>query len=104
MNRIAFRMRLHKGKEIEYQRRHDEIWPELSSLLTAAGIHNYSIYLDEDSGFLFAIMEVDNPAELDKLPEHPIMKRWWAYMSDIMETHADQSPVSIPMRQVFHMP
>jgi hypothetical protein len=42
-NRIAFTMQLVPGTEAEYQRRHDEIWPELSDLLKAAGIEEYSI-------------------------------------------------------------
>jgi L-rhamnose mutarotase len=47
---------------------------------------------------------VEDALRMDELPEQPVMKRWWTYMKDIMETHADHSPVSIPLHQVFHMP
>ncbi len=54
MQRIAFTMKLHSGKEAEYRRRHDAIWPELSSLLKEAGIEEYSIFLEEATGVLFS--------------------------------------------------
>jgi L-rhamnose mutarotase len=37
------------------------------------------------------------------LPGHPVMKRWWAHMADIMTTHPDNSPVDKPLITVFHM-
>lgn len=33
MKRIAFKMKLKAGFEKEYQKRHDEIWPELAKEL-----------------------------------------------------------------------
>ena len=44
MQRVAFKMKLSKGKEAEYKKRHDEIWPELKSLLKVTGIEDYSIF------------------------------------------------------------
>jgi len=44
MQRVAFKMKLSKGKETEYEKRHDEIWPELKSLLKVTGIEDYSIF------------------------------------------------------------
>jgi len=104
MTRIASTMQLLPGYEAEYQRRHDEIWPELAALLHEAGISNYSIFLDEATLRLFAYMEVDekryDPA---RLAQQPIMRKWWDMMQDIMETNPDHSPVSIPVREVFHL-
>ncbi len=104
MERIAFKMQLTKGFEQEYKKRHDEIWPDLSTLLKSTGISNYTIYLDEATGALFASMEVDDSARLADLPHHPVMKKWWKAMADIMETNTDNSPVSIPLKEVFHLP
>ena len=101
MERVAFKMILHKGCEEEYKRRHDQIWPELEALLKENGIKEYTIYLDEETGLLFGSLQVANKLALDKLPEHPVMKKWWAYMKDIMATNADDSPVSIPLTEVF---
>ena len=97
-------MRLHKGFEEEYRRRHDTIWPELQTLLRDTGIREYSIFLDEPSGTLFAVLQIRDPKDLDRLPEHPVMQRWWAYMQDIMETNADKSPITRSLKEVFYLP
>lgn len=99
MERSGFKMFLLPGQAEEYRRRHDALWPELRELLYAHGVRNYSIYLDEASLTLFAYLEAPDLRALDALPTHPVMQRWWAYMGDIMETNADQSP-----RQEFLLP
>lgn len=104
MIRRAFKMQLHKGFEEEYKKRHSDLWPELKELLKTSGIHNYGIFLDEETLTLFAFMEVEDPARLTKLPDHPVMKKWWTHMRDIMDTHPDDSPVSVPLKEVFHLP
>ena len=103
MERVAFKMKLFKGKEAEYKKRHDEIWPELTELLKEKGVQEYSIFLDEATGFLFGFLKIYNAKKLDELPSHPVMKKWWAYMKDIMESNPDNSPVSVPLPEVFYM-
>lgn len=97
-------MQLTKGFEKVYQQRHDEIWPELQALLKEAGIHDYAIYLDEETNALIGVMKADDPKKLEYLPQQPIMQKWWAYMGDIMETNADNSPVQVPLKEVFYLP
>lgn len=104
MAKVASIMKLFPGKEAEYKKRHDEIWPELATLLSETGISDYSIFLDEKTLNLFAVFEVADATALDTLPEQPVMRKWWHYMSDIMDTNADESPVSIPLKQVFYLP
>jgi L-rhamnose mutarotase len=95
---------LHKGFEAEYKKRHDALWPELEYLLKSTGISEYSIFLDEATNSLFGFMKADNLNALNDLPAHPIMKKWWAYMKDIMETNDDNSPVSLSLEEVFYLP
>ena len=83
VHRLAFKMKLHKGKEAEYKKRHDELWPDLQLLLKETGVSDYSIFLEEASGNLFAVLKVQDPLLLDELPLHPVMQKWWAYMKDI---------------------
>jgi len=104
MERVAFKMQLHKGFEEEYKKRHDAIWPELEGLLKGSGISEYSIYLDENTNSLFGVLKVEDPKILDRLPQHEVMQRWWKYMGDIMETNPDNSPVSISLNEVFYLP
>jgi L-rhamnose mutarotase len=103
MTRVAFKMKLYKGREEEYRKRHDAIWPELKSLLKEIGVEDYSIFLDEETNILFGILKVEDKLKLDDLPGHPVMKKWWAYMKDIMESNPDNSPVSVPLKEVFYL-
>lgn len=103
MIRNAFTMKLKPGYEVEYKRRHDAIWPELSSELSRAGISDYSIFLDETTLTLFAFQKLADNNTADDLPQNPVVKKWWAYMADIMETNPDNSPVCHPLREVFHL-
>lgn len=104
MHRVAFKMQLFKGFEAEYKKRHEALWPELAALLKAAGISEYSIFLDETTNSLFGVLKADDPAALDNLPASPVMQRWWQYMRDIMESNTDNSPVSVPLKEVFYLP
>ena len=104
MSRIAFKMKLNNGKEDEYKKRHDAIWPELQLLLKENGISDYSIFLDEETNILFGVMNVEDDLKLNELPDYPVMKKWWTYMRDIMETNVDHSPISIPLKEVFYLP
>lgn len=101
--REAFVMYLKKGQEEEYERRHNEIWPELAALLKESGVSEYSIFLEKETGKLFAF-QYNNGKGSQDLGQNPIVRKWWAYMADIMETNEDDSPVSIPLREVFYLP
>ena len=103
MPRLAFRLKLHPGQAAEYQRRHDALWPELKRLLKETGISDYSIFLDPETNLLFGVMNVLDSQKLDDLPSHPVMKKWWAYMGDIMQSNADGSPVVEALPCMFHM-
>jgi L-rhamnose mutarotase len=103
MLRNAFVMKLKPGFEAEYQKRHDEIWPELARELRAAGVSDYSIFLDARTGNLFAVQKLTDNNTSAKLPQTAIVKKWWAYMKDIMDTNPDHSPVAVGLKEVFHM-
>lgn len=103
MKRAAFKMKLKPGCREEYTKRHNAIWPELKMLLHDAGIYDYSIFLDEESNTLFAVQKVEGSAGSQDLGKTEIVQRWWAYMADIMETNPDNSPVSIPLPEVFYL-
>lgn len=104
MHRHAFVMKLKPGAAAEYKRRHDALWPEMAQILRDAGVSDYRIFLDEDSGTLFAVQTRADGHSCDGLPEHPVVKQWWAHMASLMETNPDQSPVETPLTEVFHLP
>jgi L-rhamnose mutarotase len=103
MKRFGFKMKMVPGFKEEYRKRHSELWPELARLLKNEGICNYSIFLDEETNTLFAYQEQAGESSSQDLGTTEIVKKWWKYMSDIMETNPDNSPVTIPLEQVFYM-
>src|ERR1035437_493521 len=103
MQRLAFKMKLKPGVVAEYKKRHDEIWPELVAALKAAGVSDYSIFLDEETLTLFAVQKLGDKNSAVALPHSPIVRKWWDYMSPLMETHPDHSPVAKPLKEVFHL-
>ncbi len=103
MKRFAFKMKLKPGFKEEYKKRHEKIWPELKKLLEDAGVRDYTIFLDEETNNLFAVQKVVGDSGSQDLGQTEIVQKWWAYMADIMDTNPDNSPVSIPLEEVFHM-
>ena len=95
-------MKLYPGFREEYRKRHNEIWPELVRLLKETGVGNYSIWLDEETNTLFAYQEqkgesssrISGPVRLFRNGE--IYGRYNGNKSD-------NSPVSIPLKEVFYM-
>lgn len=96
-------MKLKPGCAAEYRRRHDEIWPELARVLRDAGISDYSIFLDPETLTLFAVQKQTVDSTASSLPQHPVVRKWWDYMADLMETHPDHAPVCRDLPEVFHL-
>ena len=103
MKRNAFVMHLYPGCEAEYKKRHDEIWPELKAELRKAGVLDYTIYLEPKTNYLFAFQHLADDAADGELADKEIVKKWWHMMKDIMDTNPDESPVSDPLKEMFHM-
>ena len=98
----GFKMQLKPGMAAEYRRRHDELWPDLAEALRAAGIYDYSIFLDEDTLILFAVLKLRAGHTADALAQLPVMRRWWDHMADIMEVEPGNRPREWPLRPMFY--
>jgi L-rhamnose mutarotase len=103
MIRKAFVMSVHAGSEAEYERRHGPIWPELAQTLREHGVRNYSIFLHPETRQLFGYVEIEDEARWNQIAQTGICRRWWTHMKDVMPTHPDDSPVSVELREVFHL-
>ena len=103
MIRKAFVMRVNRGRETEYARRHQPIWPELSDVLKAHGVHTYSIFLHEETQQLFAYAEIEDEARWAAIAQTEVCRRWWKHMAEIMPANVDHSPVATPLVEVFHL-
>lgn len=103
MIRKAFIMSVNPGSEAEYQRRHNPIWPELEKILKDHGVHNYSIFLDDRSKQLFGYVEIEDEARWNAIAQTEACRKWWKHMRDVMPSNPDNSPVSVEIREVFHL-
>ncbi|MBP8772375.1 MAG: L-rhamnose mutarotase [Aeromonadaceae bacterium] len=103
MIRKAFLMSVKPGMEQEYQRRHEEIWPELASTLKAHGASNYSIFLAPRTHQLFGYVEIESEERWNLIAETSICQKWWAYMQEIMPANPDNSPVCQELKSVFYL-
>ena len=99
----GFKMKLFQGKEEEYERRHNLLWPEMKEMSHEFGGKNYTIFLDEETLTLFGYLEVESDEKWSKSAETEICRKWWDYMADIMETNPDNSPVCVDLKNVFHL-
>ena len=103
MIRKAFVMSVNAGSEDEYERRHTPIWPELEKVLKDHGVHNYSIFLNPATRQLFGYVEVEDESRWAAIAQTPECQKWWAFMGDVMPSNPDNSPVSMELREVFHL-
>ena len=103
MVRKGFKMKLYPGMEAEYEKRHNELWPEMQDMIHEYGGRNYTIFLDRETLVLYGYIEVEDPAKWDESADTAINRKWWDFMADIMETNPDNSPVSVDLHEVFHL-
>jgi L-rhamnose mutarotase len=103
MIRKAFLMTLKPGSQVEYERRHNPIWPELQTVLKDYGVSNYSIFLDRETDRLFAYAEIESEARWLLIAQTEVCQRWWGHMSELMFTNEDSSPAAFELDEVFHI-
>lgn len=105
MERFAWKATIKPGMEAEYVRRHDEIWPEMTQVLSAAGIHNYTIWRAGTTlfGYYEATPSVAFASQVQR--ESEVVDRWNVYMRDVMDMDIDPATgTSYLLEQVFFHP
>ncbi len=101
--RKAFLMSVNAGAEEEYIKRHNPIWPELEQVLKDHGVSNYSIFFEAETHQLFAYAEIEDEDQWAAIASTEVCQKWWQHMAEVMPSHADCSPLSTPLREVFHL-
>lgn len=97
----AFLLQLRPGMAEEYERRHQDIFPDLANYFLHQGVRDYSIHLDQESGLLFA----SQWRPRTRLPLRPkdvaALARWQEHMSDLLVGDGNGEPISRPLRLMF---
>ena len=104
MPKVAFRLRIQKGKEEEYDRAHRNVWPALLAKLKEVGISDYSIFRRHQD--LFLVMWVANfDAAWRTLDADPTNQRWQQEMAKIFAPVPGLEPGEkfAMMKEVFYM-
>ena len=99
----GFKMKLYEGQAEEYEKRHNQLWPEMKAMIHEYGGSNYSIYLDPETNVLYGYIEIEDEEKWNQGADTQITRKWWDFMADIMETNPDNSPVSKDLQLVFHL-
>jgi len=99
----GFKMKLYEGMEVEYEKRHNELWEEMKEMIHEYGGKNYSIFWDKETNILFAYIEIESEEKWAKGADTEINRKWWDYMAPVMETNSDNSPVVMELQTVFHL-
>jgi L-rhamnose mutarotase len=91
-----------------YKELHAQPWPEMNAALSAANIHNYSIYLREPENLLFGYWEYsgsDFTADMKHLGELAITKKWLALTDPCQAKLASAGPDEwwAFMPEIYHL-
>jgi L-rhamnose mutarotase len=103
MERLCILIELEHGAEEEYQRRHDELWPEMRDALKAAGYSNYSLFRRGTTVIGYAECVPDVARVLETMAASPVTPRWNASFQDIIKRLTDESGQPLRFAEVWHL-
>lgn len=101
MERVLWKGRLVPGKEQEYRKIHDEIWPEMTENLNNQGVRNYSIFIRDQE--VIGYYECPSIAHMKKVKaESAVATRWAEAMQGIIEIETVSRETGSVFEQVFY--
>jgi len=74
--RKSFKMKLYESQKNEYEKRHNELWPEMKEMIHEYGGKNYSIFLDKETNILYGYIEIESEERWAETAETEICKKW----------------------------
>lgn len=106
MKRIGFILKVKQHLMDDYKAHHRAVWPEMLQALSAAGWHNYSLFMRDD-GLLFGYFETPESLQAAQaaMADTEVNGRWQDKMSPYFEisegAHPDQ--LFVELEEVFHL-
>ena len=103
MERICFTFDIYAGKEAEYKKRHDEIWPELVTALQECGFRNYSIFRRVLTVVGYLEAHPDSATVFAKLSAYEVNAKWAEWFKDVIVNLADSQGNLMKLDEVWHL-
>ena len=103
MERLFFSFEIRPGTEVEYKRRHDEIWPELVAAIKAAGLANYSLFRRGTEVFGYVECHPDVATAFAKLGPTEVSRRWAEWFEEIIVSLTDEHGDLYRIEEVWHL-
>ena len=103
MQRICFVMEILPGQEQEYERRHEQVWPELIQELRAAGVRNYSLFRLGTQVIAYAECEPDAETAFAAVGRTEPNRRWAEWFADVLAVHTDGNGRLVEAPEVWHL-
>ncbi len=103
MERFCFTMTIRPGQEAEYQRRHDEIWPELVQVIQDAGVRNYSLFRRGRQVIAYCECHPDVATAFGLVGASEVNARWSAWFEDVLEELTDAEGQLFVAEEVWHL-
>jgi L-rhamnose mutarotase len=97
MERVCLVMTLRPGSEAEYDRRHDEIWPELVSEIRNSGVERFTLFRHALMVVAYLECRPDAEVALGKLDGSEVAMRWEKALSGLLE------PSSLRLTEVWNL-
>ena len=102
MERVCFTFDLYEGAEAEYKRRHDEIWPELVTVIREAGLKNYSLFRRGTQIIGYVEAYPDAATAFAKVGESEYNSKWSEWFKDLIVNQATDQGGMLSFTEVWH--
>ncbi len=103
LNRRAFMMSVDPDKKQECLDYVSKVSSDLTNQMKKNGIHQYSLFLDQDSCLLFGFLEYRSERGLETFTSSEECKQWWKETSQFIISNEDNSPISTDLQEVFRL-
>jgi L-rhamnose mutarotase len=103
VERLCFTFEVRPGAEAEYEKRHDEVWPELADAITGAGCANYSLFRRGTTITAYVECHPDVATSLGKLLSSEVNARWSESFKDIVVSVTDDEGNLYRADEVWHL-
>ena len=103
MERVCFTFEIYEGKVAEYEKRHDEIWPELVEAINTSGFKNYSIFRRGLTAIGYMECVPDKKTAFAKLSSYDVNAKWGKWFEDIIVNLTDSQGNLIELKEIWHL-